>query len=55
MKNQFNNPVQISSKLLPIRDYLKKNVGFVYKNLVEKRNKIKPKFQVNHLDGTTDL
>ena len=34
---------------------MKKNGGFVYKNLIDKRNKIKPKFQINNLFITADL
>ena len=34
---------------------LKKNEGFVYKNLIDKRNKIKRKFQLNDLVRTADL
>ena len=31
------------------------NEGFVYKNLLDKRKKIKPKFQINDLFRTADL
>ena len=34
---------------------MKKNEGYVYKNLLDKRNKIKPKFQINDLVRTADL
>ena len=34
---------------------LKKNEGYVYKNLLDKRKKIKPKFQINNLVRTADL
>ena len=34
---------------------LKKNEGFVYRNLLDKRKKVKPKFQVNNLVRTADL
>ena len=43
------------TKLTPIQASLKKNEGFVYKNLIDKRNKIKPKFQINDLVRTADL
>ena len=33
----------------------KKNEGYVYKNLLHKRNKIKPKFQINNLVSTADI
>ena len=41
--------------MTPIQASLKKNEGFVYKNLIDKRNKIKPKFQINNLVRTADL
>ena len=34
---------------------MKKNEGYVYKNLLVKRKKIKPKFQLNDLVRTADL
>ena len=34
---------------------MKENEGYVYKNLLDKRNKIKPKFQKNDLVRTADL
>ena len=34
---------------------MKKNEGYVYKNLIDKRKKVKPKFQLNDLVGTADL
>ena len=52
---QYNNRVHSSTKLTPIQASLKKNEGFVYKNLLDKRNKIKPKFQINNLVRTADL
>ena len=52
---QYNNKVHSSTKLTPIQASLKKNEGFVYKNLMDKRNKIKPKFQLNDLVRTADL
>ena len=52
---QYNNKVQSSTKLTPIQASLKKNEGYVYKNLLDKRNKIKPKFQINDLVRTADL
>ena len=41
--------------MTPIQASLKKNDGYVYKNLLDKRNKIKPKFQINDLVRTADL
>ena len=53
--NQYNNKVHSSTKLTPIQASLKKNEGYVYKNLLDKRNKIKLKFQINDLVKTADL
>ena len=52
---QYNNRIHSSTKLTPIQASLKKNEGDVYKNLLDKRNKIKPKFQINDLVRTADL
>ena len=52
---QYNNKVHSSTKLTPIQASLIKNEGFVYKNLIDKRNKIKPKFKINNLVRTADL
>ena len=52
---QYNNRVHSSTKLTPIQASLKKNEGYVYKNLLDKRNKIIPKFQINDLVRTADL
>ena len=52
---QYNNRVHSSTKLTPIQASLKKNEGYVYKNLIDKRKKIKPKFQINDIVRTTDL
>ena len=52
---QYNNRVHSSTKLTPIQASLKKNEGFANKNLLHKRKKIKPKFQVNDLVRKTDL
>ena len=52
---QYNNKVHSSTKLTPIQASLKKNEGFVYQNLIDKRNKVKPKFQINYLVRTADL
>ena len=53
--NQYNNKVHSSTKLTPKDASLKKNEGFVYKNLLDKRKKVKPKFQINDLVRTADL
>ena len=52
---QYNNRVHSSTKLTPIQASLKKNEGFVYKNLLDKRNKIKPKYEIGDLVRTADL
>ena len=52
---QYNNRIHSSTKLSPKDASLKKNEGFVYKNLLDKRNKIKPKFQINDLVRVADL
>ena len=52
---QYNNRVHSSTKLTPIQASMKKNEGFVYKNLIDKRNKIKPKYEIGDLVRTADL
>ena len=52
---QYNNRTHSSTKLTPIQASLKKNEGYVYKNLLDKRKKVKPKFQINDLVRTADL
>ena len=52
---QYNNRIHYSTKLTPIQASLKKNEGYVYKNLLDKRKKVKPKFQINNLVRTADL
>ena len=41
--------------MTPTQASLKKNEGYVYNTLLDKRKKIKPKFQVNNLVKTTEL
>ena len=52
---QYNNKVHSSTKLSPIQASFKKNEGFVYKNSIDKRNKIKPKYKIGGLVRTADL
>ena len=52
---QNNNRVHSSTKLSPKDASLKKNEGYVYKNLLDKRKKIKPKYKIGDLVRTTDL
>ena len=46
---QYNNKIHSSTKLSPIQPSLKKNEGYVYKKLLDKRKKITPNFQINDL------
>ena len=52
---QYNNRIHSSTKLTPIQASLKKNEGYVYKNLLDKRKKITPKFQINDLVRVADI
>ena len=52
---QYNNRIHSSTKLSPKDASLKKNEGFVYTNLLDKRKKIKRKFQLNDLVRVADL
>ena len=52
---QYNNRIHSLAKLTPIQASVNKKEGYVYKNLLDKREKIKPKFQVNDLLRTADL
>ena len=53
--NQYNNGIHSSTKLTPIQACFKKNEGFVYKIILDKRKKITPNFQINDLVRTTDI
>ena len=46
---QYINRIYSSTKLTRIHASLKKNEGFVYRNLLHKRKKLKPKVQINDL------
>ena len=52
---QYYSGKHSSTKLTPIQASLEKNEGYVYKNLLDKRKKKNPKFQINDLVKTTDL
>ena len=52
---QYNNRTHTSKKLSPKDASLKKNEGFVYNTLVDKRKKVKPNFQKNDLVRVADL
>ena len=41
--------------MTPIQASLRKNEGYVYKNLFDKRKKIKPKYEIDDLVRTADL
>ena len=52
---QYNNRIHSSTRLTPIQASLRKNEGYVYKNLLNKRKKIKPKYEIDDLVRTADL
>ena len=52
---QYNNRIHSSTKLTPIQASLKKNGGYVYKNLLDKRKKLKAKYEIGNLVRTADL
>ena len=52
---QHNNRVHLTTMLTAIQASLRKNEVYVYKDLLDKREKVKPKFQVNDLVRTADL
>ena len=52
---QYNNNFHSSTKLTPIQASLKKNEGYVYKKILDKRKKIKPKYEMGDLVRTADL
>ena len=52
---QDNSRIHSSAKLTPIPAPLKMKEGFVYQNLLDKRKKIKPKFQINDLVRDVDI
>ena len=54
-KKQYINTVHSSTKLTPKDASLKKNEGYVYKNLLDKRKKIKPRYEIGDLIRTADL
>ena len=49
---KYNNRIHFSTRLTLIQPSLKEIEGFVYQNSLDKRKKIKPKFQVNDLVRT---
>ena len=55
MTKQYNNRAHSSTTLTPIQASLKTIEGFVYKMLLDKGNKITPKFQINDRGRTIDI
>ena len=52
---QYNNRIHSLTKMTPIQACLKKNEGYIYKNFLDKRKKVTPKFQINDLVRVADL
>ena len=52
---QYNNGIHSSTDLTTIQSSLKKNEGFAYKNLLDKRKKIQPEFKIHDLVRVADL
>ena len=52
---QHNNKIHFSTKLTPKQASIKKNRGFVYQKLLDKRKKIKPKYKSHDLARVADL
>ena len=52
---QYTNRTHSSTILSPIQASLKKNEGYVYKNLLDRLKKIIPKFQINDRVRLADL
>ena len=44
-----------STKLKPTEASLKKDEGFVYHSLIDKRKKVKPKYKIHNVVRTADL
>ena len=55
IKKHYKNRIHSSTKLTPIQASFKENEGYVYNKLLDKRKKLKPKFQMNDLVRTADL
>ena len=52
---QYNSRIHSWTKLTPIQASLKKNEGYVYKNILHRRKKFKPKYEIGELVRTLDL
>ena len=55
IRKQYNNRIHSTTKLTPIQASLERNEGYVYKKLLDKRNKVKPEYQINDFVRTADL
>ena len=55
ISKQNNYRVRSPIKLTPIQAPLEKNEGYLYQNFLDKRRKIKPKFQRNDFVRVADL
>ena len=55
LTKQSIDRLHTSAKSPPIKPFLKKNEGYVYKQLLDKRNKTKPKFRVNYFVRFDDV
>ena len=55
MTKQYNIRIHSSTKLTPIQASLKKNEIYVYKNLLDKRKNMKPKYEIGDLVRTANL
>ena len=51
---RYKNTIHSSIKLTPIQASLKKNEGSAYKNLLDKRKKISPRFKIHNLVRVAD-
>ena len=54
-KTKNNNRVYASPKTTPTQTFSKKNEAFASKHLLDKRKRMKPKFQLKNLVRTADL
>ena len=55
LTNQCNNGTLFSTNLGQIQASFRKNEGFVYQNLLDKRQTFKANFKIHQLDRTADL
>ena len=55
LTKQYNNLISTSTEITSIQASLKNIEGYVYHKLLDKRKKIKPKFQINDFVRTADF